>query len=99
MNTDKMSEENRFRTFGETLNLPGHRIYIQPPVSPQQTARIEKNHCPQHFLDLRPLPQGQGWLRTYFDICGKAPGETFSPEEFNARKPRWNQWVADRRTD
>jgi hypothetical protein len=75
------------------------RIDIQPPVLPQQTARIEKNHCPQHFLDLRPLPQGQGWLRTYFDIWGKAPGETFSPEEFTARKPRWNQWVADHRTN
>ena len=71
-------------------------LIIQPPVSPQQTARIEKSHCPQHFLDLRPLPQRQGWLRTYFDIWGKAPGETFSPEEFTARKPRWNQWATDR---
>jgi hypothetical protein len=50
-------------------------------------------------LDLRPVPQGQGWFRTYFDICGKASGETFSPEEFTARKPRWNQWAADRRTN
>jgi hypothetical protein len=30
MNTDKMSEENRFRTFGEILNVPGHSEDIYP---------------------------------------------------------------------
>jgi hypothetical protein len=60
---------------------------------------LKRTTARSHFWDLRPLPQGQGWLRTYFDIWGKAPGETFSPEEFTARKRRWKQWAADRRTN